>query len=177
MVRITWNEISDGQPGLALPAMQNWRHSGRFATDMVPLDASGDTLTTGLLNNGTLNAPWANLYLATSGAVYIAGTALEGGGGGSSVEVFEQQSHIEKIGYSYPLSSPQALNESFMDDSAMVVTLGKTHAAASTTIYLDRDAVSISAIDEASATAWTPVNTGTTATNTSAGESVDGTSV
>lgn len=174
---MTWNEISDGQPGLALPAMQNWRHAGRFNSDMVPLDNSGNTLTTGLLNLGTAGAPYANAYLATGGALYIGGTEFEGGGGGSAVEVFEQQSHIEKIGYKYPLSNPQSLSESFTDDSAMVVTLGKTHLLTETTIYLDRDAASISAIDEASATAWTPVGTGTTATNTTAGQSVDGVSV
>lgn len=174
---MTWNEISDGQPGLALPAMQNWRHAGRFNTDMVPLDNSGNTLTTGTLKLGTAAAPWASLDIATGGAIYIGGTAFEGGGGGSSVEVFEQKSHLEKVGYDYPLSNPQSQNESFIDSSAMILTLGKTHLNTETTIYLDRDAISISAIDAASATAWTPINTGTTATNTTAGQNVDGTSV
>ena len=174
---MSWNEIADGQPGLALPAMQNWRHSGRFNTDFVPLSTDGTTNTTGLLNMGTAAAPWANAYVATGGAVYIGGNEIESGGGGSAVEVFEQQGHLEKQGINYPLSNPQSLNESFIDDSAMVVTLGKTHLLTETTIYLDRDATSISAIDEASATAWTPVSTGTTATNTTAGQSVGGTAV
>lgn len=174
---MVWNEISDGQPGLALPAMQNWRHAGRFGTNFLPYANDGTTNTAGDLDIGSAGAPWKDLYLATGSSIYVGGTAFEGGGGGSAVEVFEQKSHLEKIGYDYPLSNNQSQNESFMDSNRMVLTLGKTHLNTETTIYLDRDAISISAIDAASATAWTPINTGTTATNTTAGQNVDGTSV
>jgi len=157
--------------------MQNWRHAGRFNTHMIPLDTSGIGVTDGSLNLGTTTNPWGDLNLATGASIYIGGSAFQGGGGGSGIEAFEQKSHLEKIGYDYPLSNAQSQNESFMDSAAMVLTLGKTHLLTETTIYLDRDAISISAIDAASATAWTPINTGTTATNTTAGQSVDGTSV
>jgi len=171
---MSWNEISDGQPGLALPAMQNWRHAGRFNGDMIPLATDGSTLTTGLLNLGTSSAPWANAYIAAGGSVYVGASPLSGGGGGSSIEVYEQQTHLNKIGYDYPLSNPQVLNESFTDDSAMLITLGKTHDAASTTIYLDRDASTISALN--TTTGWTAV-TGTVVANVTAGQSVNGSSV
>lgn len=176
---MTWNQINPGDFGLSSKAMQNWRHAGRFNQAFVPYDTDGVTITAGTLDVGASGAPWKDIYLATGGSLYIGGTAQEfGAAGGASVEVIEQKSHLEKAGYDYPLSNAQSINEPFLDTDTMVLTLGKDHANTETTIYLDRDVFTISAVSTTgSGTAWQVDATGTVATNTTAGQSVNGQSV
>jgi len=168
---MTWNNITDGQPGLALPAMQNWRHSGRFNTHFIPLDSDGNTITAGTLNMGTASAPWGNLYVATGGAIYVGGSQFSGGGGSAGISVIEQKSHLEKEDIDYPLSDEQSLNESFTNIATMTLSLGKDHSLSDTTIYLDRNINTISTMEDSSV--WTP-NTGSVATNAVAGQFVYG---
>lgn len=65
----TFNVISDGDPGLAAPIMQNFRHVN-YGNVLKPVDTNGNA-TTNVLDIGSTTAKWRDLYM--SGTANILG--------------------------------------------------------------------------------------------------------
>lgn len=136
---MTFNNIADGQPGLATPAMQNWRHAGRLAfSSFYPMNASGAYAVQDL---GETGKEWGNLNMAAGKQIIIGGVPLSISGGGGGLEAVALKNALEKQGISYPIPNGKYINNSFsVNDTVSFDTWIRQVYDASvdtTTIYMD----------------------------------------
>lgn len=170
---MTFTAVSAGQLVKASITNANLRHVGRLGTDLIPMDNSGvgDDAAWDL---GSASYQWKNLYI--SGDIIQNGSPFVSGGGGSTLELLEVKSHLEKQGINYPISAIHGLNESFTDTTNVVITPRKGYTSG-TTFVADINKTDIDLMN--ATTGWTGgKTTGTSAilaTDTTAGEFLEGT--
>lgn len=118
----------------------------RFANDTDFTNFRGAALAGGNIYFNTTTKT-ARLY---DGAIF---TGLGGGGGGgASVEPIELKSQWEKQGVVYPLSTPNMLNESFVDSTNVVITPRESYVSG-TTFHADINKTDLDLMN--ATTGWT----------------------
>ena len=129
---MTFTAASAGQLIKASITNANLRHVGRLGTDLIPMDTAGvgDDAAWDL---GSASYQWKDLYI--SGDIIQNGSPFVSGGGGSTLEVLEQKSHLEKSGINYPISAIHGINESFTDTSNVVITPRKAYVSGTTFVF------------------------------------------
>ena len=108
------------------------RHVGRLGTDLIPMDTAG-VGTDGVSDLGSASYQYKDIYF--TGDLLQNGVPFTSGGGGSTLEVLEQKSHLEKQGINYPISAIHGLNESFTDTSNVVITPRKAYVSGTTFVF------------------------------------------
>jgi hypothetical protein len=105
----------------------------------------------------------------------VAFQSAASGSGGSTLELLETKSHLEKSVINYPISAIHGINESFTDTSNVTITPRKAYVSGTTFVF-DINKTDIDLME--ATTGWTGGKTtgtsATLATDTTAGERVQG---